>query len=368
MILISLEKRPEPLESGFFLTICAIFLALFIGGILFIPFGASPIEGYTSLFGNAFFTLRGLGYTLVAATPLILVGCGTIVAWRCGFIFLGFEGCILLGAAGGTMIALETLDGGIFNGLTSLIVVPLAIFFGAIFGSLWSGVVGELKVRFGGNEVLIALMMNFVAIFLIQYLVNGPWRVEGDLPQTARVPREYWLPFVIPGTRTHAGILIALVTCGLIYFLMEKTRAGFEMICSGLNTKASMYGGINVKKSLRQAAFLAGGLAGLAGAIEILGIHHRLLDGLSQGVGFLGIVVALLGRMKVQGAIIASILYGGLAVGGNAMLRQTGLPSSIVLIIQASIVLLIIASELLRVYKIKFGKCSEGTFSSTPSM
>ena len=153
------------------------------------------------MFGNAFFTLRGLGYTLVTATPMILVGLGTIVAWRCGVIFLGFEGCILLGAAGGTMIALQTLAGGMLDGMTPLLVVPLALIFGTAFGSLWSGAVGELKVRFGGNEVLMALMMNFLAIFLIQYLVNSPWRVEGDLPQTARIPREYWLPFVIPGTR-----------------------------------------------------------------------------------------------------------------------------------------------------------------------
>ncbi len=334
--------------------------ALAIGGLLFIPFGANPVESYRSLFGNAFFSLRGLGYTFVTATPVILTGLGTIVAWRCGFIFLGFEGCILLGAAGGTMIALQTLTGGMLDGAAALFVIPLSLAFGSLFGSIWCGAVGELKVRFGGNEVLMALMMNFIAIFLVQYLVNGPWRVEGDLPQTARIPQDYWLPFIVPGTRAHAGILIALAAGGLVYFLMEKTRFGFEMTSSGLNLKAALYGGISVSERLRQAALAAGGLAGLAGAIEILGIHHRLLDGLSEGVGFIGIVAALLGRMTVPGTIVAAILYGGLSVGGDAMQRQTGLPSSIVLIIQATIVMLVIASDALRHYRISFSSRTTG--------
>ncbi len=358
-----IEKRSEPLCGSLnmmLLTLGAIVAALAIGGLLFIPFGASPVESYGSLFGNAFFSLRGLGYTFVTATPVILTGLGTIVAWRCGFIFLGFEGCILLGAAGGTMIALQTLTGGMLDGAAALFVIPLSLVFGSLFGSIWCGVVGELKVRFGGNEVLMALMMNFIAIFLVQYLVNSQWRVEGDLPQTARIPKDYWLPFIIPGTRAHAGILIALAASGLIFFLMEKTRVGFEMIGSGLNLKAALYGGISVKERLRQSALAAGGLAGLAGAIEILGIHHRLLDGLSEGVGFIGIVAALLGRMTVPGTIVAAILYGGLSVGGDAMQRQTGLPSSIVLIIQATIVMLVIASDALRHYRISFSSRTAG--------
>ena len=350
-----LEKRVTPLVGGWSMlafSSVAIGIGMILGGLLFLPFDASPIEGYAAMIGNAFFSLRGFGYTLVAATPLMLVSFGTIVAWRCGFMFLGFEGCLLLGAAGGTMIGLQALDGGMFASLPPFIVTSLALCFGAIFGAFWSGMVGELKVRYGGNEVLIALMMNFLAIYLVQYLVNGPWRVVGDMPQTERLPRDLWLPYLLSGTRLHVGILIALVAGFITHIVMTRTRVGYEMVSSGLNPKSAHYAGIHVSLRQRQAAFIAGGFAGLAGAISIYGIHHRLLDGLSDGTGFLGIVTALLGRMTAPGAMIASVLYGGLSVGGDAMQRQTGLPSSIVLIVQASIVLLLLASELLRTHRI----------------
>ena len=352
---ISLERRAVALDSPLsiaLVSIGAVGVAMLLGGILFAPFGASIVEGYSSLIANGFFKLRGLGYTLNTATPLMLIAFGAIVAWRCGLIFLGFEGCLLVGAAGGTLIALQALPGGLLEGAPGLVTMVLSLGCGALTGALWAGLVGELKVRYGGNEVLMALMMNFLAIFLVQYLVVGPWRVPGDLPQTARIPREVWLPIVAPELRAHAGICIALAFGAVIYVLMEKTRAGFEMVSSGLNARAARYGGIDIAARLRQSAFIAGALAGLAGAIEILGVHHRLLDGLSDGTGFLGIVVALLGRMSVPGAVLASVLYGGLSVGGDAMQRQTGLPSSIVLIIQAAIVLFVLASEILRTHRL----------------
>jgi simple sugar transport system permease protein len=356
-----LQKRETPLIGGgivLFFSLAAVIVGMILGGLLFIPFEATPLEGYRSLIGNAFFSLRGFGYTLVTATPLMLVGFGTIVAWRCGFIYLGFEGCLLIGAMGGTMIGLQALETGILAGWPPILVTGIALAWGAMFGAFWAAIVGELKVRFGGNEVLIALMMNFLAIFLVQYLVSGPWRVEGGLPQTERLPRELWLPYILKGTRLHAGVLIALAMGVVIYVLMNKTRAGFEMIASGLNMKAARYGGILVGLRQRQAALIAGGLAGLGGAITIYGVHHRLLDGLSDGTGFLGIVTALLGRLTVPGAAIASVLYGGLSVGGDAMQRQTGLPSSIVLVIQAGIVLLLLASEILRTHRVVLEKPS----------
>ena len=353
--MIALERRETPLVGGWTVlvfSVAAVLVGMALGGILFIPFEASPADGFRTLIGSAFFSMRGFGYTLVAATPLMLVAFGTIVAWRCGFIYLGFEGCLLIGAMGGTMAGLQALGNGILSGLPPVLVTAFALAWGALLGALWAALVSELKVRFGGNEVLIALMTNFLAIFLVQYLVSGPWRVEGGLPQTERLPRELWLPYIVEGTRLHAGVLVALAAGVVIHLLMTRTRAGFEMVASGLNPRAARYGGIRVGIRLRQAALVAGGLAGLAGAITIYGVHHRLLDGLSDGTGFLGIVTALLGRMSAPGAAIASVLYGGLSVGGDAMQRQTGLPSSIVVVVQAGIVLLLLASELLRTHRI----------------
>lgn len=350
-----LETRPTPLVGGgstAILTIIACLVGMAVAGLLFLPFETSALDGYSALIGRAFFNLRGIGFTLVAATPLMLVAFGTIVAWRCGFMFLGFEGCLLIGSTGATMIGLLAVEGAPLEGFPPLFLITLALLWGALLGGIWAGIVGELKVRYGGNEVLIALMMNFIAIFLVQYLVVGPWRVGGDLPQTMRLPKEIWLPYILSGTRLHSGFLIAVVVGLMLHVLLTRTRAGFEMMASGLNENAARYGGINAKMRMRQAALLAGGVAGLAGAIAILGVHHRLLDGLSDGTGFLGIVTALLGRMSILGSALASILYGGLSVGGDAMQRTTGLPSSIVVVVQATIVLLMLAVEVLRTHKI----------------
>lgn len=349
------DRRVEPLAgtlAAALFSLAAVAAGLALAGLLFLPFAIAPLDGYRSLVGSAFGNLRGVGHTLVTATPLMLVGFGTLVAWRCGFVFLGFEGCLLVGAAGGTMVGLQALEGGSLAGFPPALAVTLALSCGAMSGALWAGVVGELKVRFGGNEVLMALMMNFLAIYLVQYLVGGPWRVAGDMPQTERLPRELWLPYLLPGTRAHVGILIALGAGALVHVLMERTRVGHEMVTAGTNARAARYGGVDVGARLQQSALVAGGLAGLAGAIGIFGVHHRLLDGLSEGTGFLGIVVALLGRMTVIGTALAACLYGGLSVGGDAMQRQTGLPASIVLIVQSTIVLMLLAGELLRTHRI----------------
>lgn len=357
MMKFSLEHRDEPLASWratAVLTVIALLVGMSLAGLLFLPFGASPLEGYSILISNAFLSLRGFGFTLVAATPLMFVAFGTIVAWRCGFMFLGFEGCLLIGAMGATMVALNAVEGAIFADVPPVLLITMAVSWGAILGGFWAGIVGELKVRLNGNEILIALMMNFLAIYLIQYLVVGPWRVDGDLPQTIRFRRDMWLPYILSGTRLHAGILIAVVVGAGLYVLLNRTRAGFEMLAAGLNESAAKYGGINAAARRRLAAGLAGGLAGLGGAILVLGVHHRLLDGLSDGTGFLGIVAALLGRMTILGSAIASILYGGLSIGGDAMQRQTGLPSSIVVVVQATIVLFLLAFELARTHRIVF--------------
>jgi simple sugar transport system permease protein len=177
-------------------------------------------------------------------------------------------------------------------------------------------------------------------------------RAMGDQPQTPLIDRAFWLPILINGTRAHAGILIALALAAFIYILFEKTYVGYELIAAGLNARAARYGGVDVGRRVLQAALLAGGLAGLAGAIDILGVHHRLLDGLSQGTGFIGIVAALLGRMTVLGSVAASFLYSALTVGAEVTQRHTGLPSAVVQVVQALIVLCLLGVEILRTHRL----------------
>jgi simple sugar transport system permease protein len=323
-----------------------------LGGALFLLFGTNPLSAYVGLVADAFFDLRGFGYTLVQATPLILVSLGAIVAWRSGFIYLGFDGAIVVAAAASTAIALAAGPAGPTPGLPSVVVIALALMAGAAAGAVWSTIVALLQVFKGGNAVLLALMANYLAILLVQFLVSGPMRAVGDQPQTALIDRSFWLPIAIAGTRAHVGIFIALALATLVYVIMEKTAAGFELVAAGLNPRAARYGGVDVSRRIVQAAMMAGGLAGLAGAIDILGVHHRLLDGLSQGTGFIGIVAALLGRMTVLGSVAASFLYSGLTVGAEVSQRHTGLPSAVIQVVQALIVLCLLGAEILRTHRL----------------
>lgn len=351
-----LQRRMTPLDGPLafaLLYVGAAALALALGGAMFLFFGANPLSAYLTLIGDAFFDLRGFGYTLVQATPLILISLGAIVAWRSGFIYLGFDGAMVVAAAASTAVALAAGPGGpLDGGAPAFLVIMLALLSGAAAGAVWSTIVALLQVRTGGNAVLLALMANYLAILLVQFLVSGPMRALGDQPQTALIDRAFWLPIAIEGTRAHVGILIALTLAALVFVLMEKTAVGFELVAAGLNPRAARYGGVDVDRRIAQAAVTAGGLAGLAGAIDILGVHHRLLDGLSQGTGFIGIVAALLGRMTVLGSVAASFLYSGLTIGAEVTQRHTGLPSAVIQVVQALIVLCLLGAEILRTHRL----------------
>jgi len=350
-----IEKRLEPNDSPLVIggiTVASIALAMFLGGLLLLPFKVNPVLAYLSMFQQSFGNLKGIGFTLVEATPLIFIALGTIIAWKTGFFYLGFEGTILIGASVAAWVALWTNPGGLTGPLPPVLFFPLVFLITFVIGGLWVAFVGFLKARFGGNEVIVSLMLNYVAVFLVNYLVSGPLRAPGDLPQTARIPDATILPFIIPGTRAHVGILVAIAAAIMVWLLLRKTILGYELIVSGLSPRSARYGGINVGNRQIMAAFLAGGVSALAGLVAVLGVQFRLMDGISQGTGFVGIVVALLGKLNPLGAIVAAILYAGLSVGADAMQRQMGIPSSVITIVQFMIVLFILAGDFLRYYRI----------------
>jgi simple sugar transport system permease protein len=352
-----LERRLTPADSTGAVTratLLSILAALAVGGLLFLPYGANPLSAYWALFSESFLTWRGFGFTLIKAAPLILVGLGTVVAWRTGFGFLGFEGCLMIGAAAATWVALMTEDGHALAGLPFLLFLPLASVVVLLTGGFWAGIVGIFKGRFGGNEVITSLMMNYVAILLVQYLVSGPLRAPGGVPQSPRLPQETWLPLLMDGMKANIGILIALAAALIVWLLLLRSRLGYEMVVTGLNPKAAQFGGIVVGRQQILAACLAGGLAAMAGLVEVLGVHHRLIDGMSEGTGFIGIVAALLGKLHPAGVVVAALLYAGMTVGADAMQRQAGLPGSIIFMIQSLIVLFILASDLFRHYRLRW--------------
>jgi simple sugar transport system permease protein len=351
------ERRLTPADSPLAIlgrTTAAFLAAMVITAFLFRLYGASPVAAYYALFHEPFATLRGFGYALLRASPLALIALGTIVSWRSGFAYLGFEGCFVIGASATVWVALLTASGAGIGPIPFFLFLPLAILIGFTAAGAWAGLVGLLRARFGGNEVLISLMSNYVAIFILQYLVSGPMRAPGSLLETRPLPRATWLPFIIPGTRAHAGILIAIAAATLVWMLLQKMPLGYELIVTGFNPMAARYAGINVGRRLVLAAFFAGGLGGLAGLVEVLGSQHRLMDGISGGMGFVGIIVALLARLNPLAVIPTAVLYGGMSVGADAMQRRVSIPSSITFILQSLAVLLVLAVDALRYYRINF--------------
>ena len=331
---------------------------MILTSFLFLSYGASPLTAYFALFHEPFGTLRGFGYALVRAAPLSLIALGTVVSWRSGFSYLGFEGCFVIGAVATAWLALLTEPGARIGPVPFFLFLTLAIVFTFVAAGLWAGFVGLVRARLGGNEVLISLMSNYVAIFVLQYLVGGPMRAPGSLPETKLLPRATWLPFIIPGTRAHAGILVAIAAAALVWMLLQKMPLGYELIVTGFNAAAARYAGIDVGRRILLAAFFAGGLGGLAGMVETLGAQHRVMDGISGGVGFVGLVVALLARLNPVAVIPTAILYGGMSVGADAMQRRASIPSSITFILQSLAVLLVLAFDALRYYRINLSALS----------
>lgn len=350
-----LQKRAVPATTPKAIalsTAVALVLALTLSGLLFLPYGASPLTAYRDLISEAFGSARGFGQSLVQATPLMLIAQATVVIWRAGLGYIGFEGCFLVGAAATAYVALGGTPGDLPVALPPALFWPTAFVACFAAGAFWAALVGLMRVRFGGNDVLVSLMMNYLAALLVQYLVSGPMRAAGDLPQTPRLPAETWLPSATEIGRAHAGLFIALAASLAVWALLRLTPLGFELIVSGLNPRAARYGGIPVTRRQMGAMLAGGGLAALAGLCAVLGVQHRLMDGLSGGVGFLGVVVALLARLDPLAVVPTAVLYGGLQVGGNAMQRQSGLPTSAVMILESLIVLLILAGDALRHYRV----------------
>jgi general nucleoside transport system permease protein len=344
-----IERRITPADSPLAMTAslaAAILAALLITSLLFALYHADPLRAYLALFQEPFASLRGFGYTLVRTAPLTLIALGTIVSWRSGFGYLGFEGCFVIGAAVSAWL-------GLFTSLPPWAFVPAALLLSFSAGACWAGAVALVRARLGGNEVLISLMTNYIAILLVQYLVAGPMRAPGGIPETAQLPRSTWLRLILPGTRAHSGVLLALLAAGVVWVVLRHTALGYELIVSGLSPSAARFAGIPVGRRLVLAAFCAGGLGAWAGTVELLGEQHRLMDGISGGVGFTGIIVALLARLNPLAVVPAALLYGGMTVGANAMQRRAGIPSSITFILQSLLVLMVLASGMLRRYRVK---------------
>ncbi len=324
----------------------AVAAALVLGAVLLLLLKANPVRAYTALIGGALGNGAGLMQSAVKATPLLLVGLGIIIAFRANVINIGGEGQIIAGALVATWFALA------FRAWPGVLLVPSTLLMGFFGGAAWGLVPGLLKALLGVNEILSTVMMNAIALQLMNFLLRGPMIDPAEvaagtfIAQSARLPEQVWLPRLVPQTQLHAGILLALLLAGVVYVFLWRTTLGYRIRAVGLNPDAARYAGIPVPFYQALSLTLAGGLAGLAGVVEVIGVHHRLLEGITSGYGFTGIVTALLGKLHPLGAIPAAYFFGSLLVGANKMQRAVQVPSALVDTLLGVVVLFVVGAEL----------------------
>lgn len=321
------------------LPVGAIGAALGVGAILIAIAGANPWHAYGILLQESLANYYGLGNTLTKTAPLLLAGLGVWLALRGGQFNIGGEGQIYLGGLGGALAGLWLPNWPVWLHL------PLALMAAFAFGAVWGAIPGYLKAQCGINEVISTLLLNYIAINLISYLVQHPLAEPGaPSPYSPPLAPSARLPIILPQTQAHAGVILALLATIAVWLLMHKSRWGYEITVVGLNPQAAHYGGISVARTIVWVMAVAGGLCGLAGACEVMGLKYRLFENFSPGYGFDAIAIAFLSRDSVAGVVLASLFFGILRSGANVMQRSAGVPVTIVYAIQGLTVLFIAIS------------------------
>ncbi len=334
----SLKKKLLKFSRTAWTPFAAIPIALGIGAIVLLIAGYDPVQAYIAMWQGAFKDKTAIAEVLIKATPLIFIGAGLAIAFRCSIWNIGAEGQFYAGAVAATAV-------GIYLGvLPKIILVPLVLIAGAVSGALWGMIAAFLKNRFGANEVVTTIMLNYIAIFITGWLVTGPMiETKGFFAQTAKISENARLWRFMPPTRLHLGFIIALLVAVALYILIFKTSLGYTIRAVGVNPEAARYAGINVKQKALLAMALSGGAAGLAGAVEISAISYRLYQLISPGFGFDGIAVSLLVNNNPLGVIFSGILFGALRSGAEVMQMNAKVPSVLVNFIQGLVVLSVVA-------------------------
>jgi simple sugar transport system permease protein len=336
-------------NTGYKITviILSILVAMLIGAVILIAIGADVLKTYLVILTEPLKNKIGITEVLLRMIPLTIIALGITVAYRSGIINIGAEGQMAIGIIATTAIAL------LFPNLPSAVLIPFAVLAGALGGAFWGFIPGFLKAKLEVSELLSTVMLNYIAAQIYTFFLRGPMLDPAELtmgsgtPQSMRLTRNLDLTRLIPGTRLHSGIFIAIALALLIYLLLWKTSYGFKMRAAGAQERAARYGGINVPKYLIIAMAISGAFAGMAGAIEIAGVHRRAIEGVTSGYGFSGIVVALFGGLHPAGILPAAFFFGLLLYGADMTQRLVGVPANMVQVLQGVIILVIVSSKMI---------------------
>ncbi|MDC7235823.1 MAG: ABC transporter permease [Spirochaetales bacterium] len=365
----------NPLKnSALGITLISILLGLFVGALILLFIGYNPIEAYSVMLNGIFGSVRYLSWTIIYATPIILTGLSVAFAFKTGLFNIGAEGQYIVGALTAALV-------GYYVPMPTLLHIPFVLICSITAGSLWGSIAGYLKARFGVNEVISTIMLNWIALYLNNFFVlnekikrPGSEATNKILDSAKIIFFDVWKkspdgqafrkahPFFndIFRTPANAGFLIAILAAVLVLLILNKTTLGYSLKAVGFNKDAAEFGGINIKSSMISSMAIAGGLSGLAGAVQVTGFTREASAlAAMEGYGFEGISVALIGANNPIGCVLAGLFYGALKYGGSKIQPRIGAPYEIISIIMGTIVLFIAMPKLIRMMKITKKKEAE---------
>lgn len=353
--MLRLEPRAQASRLMSYLSpLLAAVLTLVAGLAVFAALGKDPLEGLRLFLGYPLKDLYGISELLLKATPLMLCAIGLAVGFRANVWNIGAEGQFMLGAVGATGVALY------FHESESALVLPLMVLAGATAGAAWAAIPALLKTRFNANEILVSLMLVYVAQLFVSWLVFGPWKdPEGfNFPQTAMFGDAALMPVLLEGTRLHFGLVLAIVALIAGHVFMNRSYTGFKMRVAGEAGEAARYAGFSARRMIWIGLLTGGAAAGLAGMSEVAGPMGQLTDKVSLGYGFAAIIVAFVGRLHPLGIALASLLMALLYIGGEQVQQYMNLPSSISLVFQGLLLFFLLGADVFIHYRLRFGRAT----------
>lgn len=359
---LKLEKRLEISQTAYYLVpIISFVLALLFGAVLLALAGANPWLTYRAMLEGAFGTAAqwqqgqfySLSETLVKAVPLMFTGLSVAIAFRMRFWNIGAEGQLVLGGVAAAGVALFFPQMFPFLPESRWIYLPLLVVAGVLAGAIWGLIPAMLKSYLKVNEIITTLMLNYIAILWYQQLFQISWKdPQGfGFPGSALFPEFAWIPRL--SGRLHWGLIMAIAAAALVWIIMDRTRWGYEIRLIGENENAARYAGVSLARNIVLVMLLSGGLAGLAGVVEVSAISHRLQQGLDVGNGFTGIIVAWLAKLNPWAALIWALLLAALFVGGDQIQISMGLPASVALVLQGAILIFVLGGDIFTRYRLR---------------
>jgi len=351
--MLKLEARPQP--SGFWSygsPLLALAITVVIGVIMFLALGKDPLRGLEMFFWQPIRSGYALGELMVKATPLLIIALGLAVCFRSNIWNIGAEGQYIIGAifAGGVALLAD-------KGTSGWIVLPIVLA-GVVGGMVWAAITALLRDRFNANEILVSLMLVYIAVQLLSYLVGGPWKDPNgfNFPQSKTFEAATRIPRLFDGSRMSIGVVLAVLGVVAMWVFLFRTRAGFAQQVGGLAPAAARYAGFSSRRALWTALLISGGAAGLAGALEVAGAIGQLTPYVPAGYGFAAIIVAYVGRLHPMGMVFSAILMSMFYIGGEMAQSRLGLTKSLTGVFQGLLLFSLLACDTLVNYRLSFGR------------